>query len=66
MSSKHPGYATLLTALCTAGCLYCAVPQAPDCHVVAVRITAEDAGDGFKPTAGRIEQLTFRPTPEVC
>ena len=41
-------------------------PQKPaDCHVVAVRITAEDAGDGFKPTCGRIEEIHFRPTPEV-
>lgn len=37
----------------------------PDCHVVAVRITAEDANDGFKPTCGRIDELHFRPTPEV-
>ena len=40
-------------------------PQPPECHVVAVRITAEDAADGFKPTAGRIDELHFRPTPEV-
>ena len=37
----------------------------PDRHVVAVRITAEDANDGFKPTCGRIDELIFRPTPEV-
>ena len=37
----------------------------PDCHVVAVRITSENAGDGFKPTAGRIDELGFKPTPEV-
>jgi len=40
-------------------------PQAPDSHVVAVRITSEDAAAGFKPTAGRIDELHFRPTPEV-
>jgi biotin carboxylase len=41
-------------------------PKRPaDGHVMAVRVTAEDAGDGFKPTAGRIEELTFRPTPDV-
>jgi acetyl-CoA carboxylase/biotin carboxylase 1 len=39
--------------------------QGPDCHVVAVRVTAEDAADGFKPTSGRIDELHFRPTPEV-
>ena len=33
--------------------------------MVAVRITAEDAGDGFKPTCGRIDEVHFRPTPEV-
>ncbi len=32
----------------------------PDCHVVAVRITAEDANDGFKPTCGRIDEIHFR------
>ena len=30
-----------------------------------VRITAEDANDGFKPTCGRIDEVHFRPTPEV-
>lgn len=34
-------------------------------HVVAVRITSEDANDGFKPTCGLIEELSFRSTPEV-
>eukprot|EP00798_Chlamydomonas_sp_ICE-L_P011177 gene11177-18790_t len=37
----------------------------PLCHVVAVRITAEDAYDGFKPTCGRIDEIHFRSTPEV-
>ncbi|GFR43976.1 hypothetical protein Agub_g5120, partial [Astrephomene gubernaculifera] len=37
----------------------------PEGHVVAVRVTAEDAADGFKPTAGRIDELHFRPTPDV-
>eukprot|EP00200_Dunaliella_tertiolecta_P012627 CAMPEP_0202373002 /NCGR_PEP_ID=MMETSP1127-20130417/4091_1 /ASSEMBLY_ACC=CAM_ASM_000462 /TAXON_ID=3047 /ORGANISM="Dunaliella tertiolecta, Strain CCMP1320" /LENGTH=2753 /DNA_ID=CAMNT_0048969731 /DNA_START=204 /DNA_END=8465 /DNA_ORIENTATION=+ len=37
----------------------------PDSHVVAVRITSEDAAAGFKPTAGRIDEVHFRPTPEV-
>jgi hypothetical protein len=39
--------------------------RVPDQHVVAVRITSENAGDGFKPTAGRIDELVFKPTPEV-
>jgi len=27
----------------------------PQKHVVAVRITSENASDGFKPTAGRVQ-----------
>ncbi|KDD75680.1 L chain of carbamoyl-phosphate synthase, partial [Helicosporidium sp. ATCC 50920] len=38
---------------------------APSGHVVAVRLTAENANDGFKPTAGRLEELSFRSTPDV-
>ena len=34
-------------------------------HVVAVRVTSEDANDGFKPTCGAIEELSFRPSPDV-
>ena len=34
-------------------------------HVVACRITSEDANDGFKPTCGLIDELSFRSTPEV-
>ena len=33
--------------------------------VVAVRITSEDADDGFKPTCGSIEELNFRNSPDV-
>ena len=33
--------------------------------MVACRITSEDANDGFKPTCGLIEELSFRSTPEV-
>ena len=32
---------------------------------MAVRITSEDANDGFKPTCGIIEELSFRPSPDV-
>ena len=37
----------------------------PDGHVVAVRLTSEDANDGFKPTSGSIDELSFRSTPDV-
>ena len=37
----------------------------PSGHVMAVRITAENANDGFKPTAGRIEEISFKSTPDV-
>ena len=46
-------------------------PTPPHTHTLPpppsqkVRITAEDAEDGFKPTAGRIDELHFRPTPDV-
>ena len=32
---------------------------------MAVRVTSEDANDGFKPTCGLIDELSFRSTPEV-
>ena len=34
-------------------------------HVVAVRVTSEDANDGFKPTCGKVEEISFRPSPDV-
>jgi len=37
----------------------------PAGHVIAVRITAENANDGFKPTAGRIEEISFKNNPDV-
>ena len=40
-------------------------PRPPSGHVVAVRITSEDAEAGFKPTAGTISELNFRSTPDV-
>jgi acetyl-CoA carboxylase/biotin carboxylase 1 len=30
----------------------------PSHHVIAVRITSENAGDGFKPTAGRVDEVS--------
>lgn len=37
----------------------------PSGHVIAVRVTAENANDGFKPTAGSVDEISFRSTPEV-
>ena len=37
----------------------------PAGHVVAVRITAENANAGFKPTSGGVDEISFRSTPEV-
>jgi len=37
----------------------------PSGHVVAVRITAENANAGFKPTAGGVDEIAFSTTPDV-
>jgi acetyl-CoA carboxylase/biotin carboxylase 1 len=37
----------------------------PNGHVIACRITAENPEEGFKPTSGHIQELTFRSTPHV-
>jgi len=37
----------------------------PHGHCMAVRITAENAEAGFKPTSGGIQELNFRSTPSV-
>ena len=42
-----------------------AVPVSPNGHCLAVRITAENAEAGFKPTSGGIQELNFRSTPDV-
>eukprot|EP00850_Spirogloea_muscicola_P009035 SM000050S16960 [mRNA] locus=s50:1564:20514:- [translate_table: standard] len=42
-----------------------AVAQKPRGHVIAVRITSEDPDDNFKPTTGRIQELSFRSRPDV-
>ena len=34
-------------------------------HVIATRITAENAADGWKPTVGKIEELSFQSLPSV-
>ena len=42
------------------------MPQAPPRgHVLGVRVTSEDADDGFKPSCGIIEELSFRNSPHV-
>ena len=42
-----------------------ATRQPPNGHCIAVRITAENAEAGFKPTSGGIQELNFRSTPNV-
>jgi len=37
----------------------------PAGHVMAVRVTAENANNGFKPTAGVVDEISFRSTPDV-
>jgi len=37
----------------------------PNGHCIAVRITAENPDQGFRPTSGNIQELNFRSTPEV-
>lgn len=39
--------------------------RGPYGHCIAVRITAENAEAGFKPTSGGIQELNFRSTPNV-
>jgi acetyl-CoA carboxylase/biotin carboxylase 1 len=39
--------------------------EKPFGHCIAVRITAENAEAGFKPTSGGIQELNFRSTPNV-
>ncbi|CAM9391662.1 unnamed protein product, partial [Phaeothamnion confervicola] len=40
-------------------------PPPPRGHCIAVRITAENPDQGFKPTSGTIQELNFRSTPDV-
>lgn len=40
-------------------------PIPPHGHVIACRITAENPDEGFQPTSGAIQELTFRNTPNV-
>lgn len=40
-------------------------PVPPQGHVIACRVTAENPDEGFQPTSGVIQELTFRNTPNV-
>lgn len=40
-------------------------PLPPHGHVIACRVTAENPDEGFQPTSGAIQELTFRNTPNV-
>jgi hypothetical protein len=35
-------------------------------HVIACRITAENPDEGFKPSSGRVEEINFRTSTDVC
>lgn len=37
----------------------------PERHLIAARITAENPDEGFKPTSGGIERVSFQSTPDV-
>ncbi|WJX38678.1 acetyl-coenzyme-A carboxylase [Trifolium repens] len=37
----------------------------PKGHCVAVRVTSEDPDDGFKPTGGKVQELSFKSKPNV-
>ncbi|XP_062225261.1 acetyl-CoA carboxylase 2 isoform X2 [Phragmites australis] len=39
--------------------------QWPKAHCVAVRITSEDPDDGFKPTGGKVKEISFKSKPNV-
>ena len=45
--------------------LYNDPQRPPHGHVIAARVTAENPDAGFKPTSGRINELTFRNAPGV-
>ncbi|CCW65873.1 unnamed protein product [Phytomonas sp. EM1] len=36
----------------------------PKCHTIAVRITSENTDEGFRPTSGRVEEITFKNSKE--
>ncbi|KAG5497738.1 hypothetical protein JKF63_04004 [Porcisia hertigi] len=36
----------------------------PKCHTIAVRVTAEDTDEGFRPTSGRVDEIAFKNSKE--
>ncbi|GET91303.1 acetyl-coA carboxylase, putative [Leishmania tarentolae] len=36
----------------------------PKCHTIAVRVTAEDTDEGFRPTSGMVEEIAFKNSKE--
>jgi len=42
-----------------------AKPPQPQGHVIACRITAENPEEGFKPSSGTVQELTFRSSVDV-
>ncbi|AIO00868.1 acetyl-CoA carboxylase, putative [Leishmania panamensis] len=32
----------------------------PKCHTIAVRVTAEDTDEGFRPTSGKVDEIAFK------
>lgn len=34
------------------------------CHTIAVRVTAEDTDEGFRPSSGKVEEITFKNSKE--
>ncbi|AYU81515.1 acetyl-CoA carboxylase, putative [Leishmania donovani] len=36
----------------------------PKCHTIAVRVTAEDTDEGFRPTSGKVEEIAFKNSKE--
>lgn len=38
--------------------------QPPKCHTIAVRVTAEDTDEGFRPTSGKVDEIAFKNSKE--
>ena len=36
----------------------------PKCHTIAVRVTAEDTDEGFRPTSGKVDEIAFKNSKE--
>ncbi|XP_057531974.1 acetyl-CoA carboxylase 1-like [Amaranthus tricolor] len=61
------GYDTWMraSALATAFDFNEAQSVKPKGHCIAARVTSEDPDDGFKPTSGKVQELSFRSKPNV-